>query len=122
MTTTLIYFDFDGSRGLECRLALTLAACSDPAAPSSAPSVEAPAPAFRMVSDDPSDLPIEELSPEHRARFEEGDARFELPFREAQGLGPHYIHRSCTSCHEGDARGPGAVRRIVPKLPGSRTS
>ncbi len=25
MTTTLTYFDFDGSRGLECRLALTLA-------------------------------------------------------------------------------------------------
>ncbi len=66
-----------------------------------------------LVAEDPSDAPIAGLSAEELRRFAEGDARFEHPFREAQGLGPLYIHRSCTSCHEDDARGPGAVRRVA---------
>lgn len=71
------------------------------------------APALVRVSEDPSDAPIPGLTDAQLSRFEEGDARFEMPFREAQGLGPLYIHRACTNCHEDDARGPGAVRRIV---------
>ncbi|UJR85891.1 di-heme oxidoredictase family protein [Sandaracinus amylolyticus] len=74
---------------------------------------EIAAPPIERVVEDPSDAPLAGLSAEELARFDEGDARFELPFREAQGLGPLYVHRACTSCHEDDARGPGAVRRIV---------
>lgn len=66
-----------------------------------------------LVEADPSDAPMAGLSDAELARFAEGDARFELPFRESQGLGPLYIHRSCASCHEDDARGPGAVRKIA---------
>jgi CxxC motif-containing protein (DUF1111 family) len=80
---------------------------------SEAASAPAPAPGLALVAEDPSDAPLEGLTPAELARFEDGDARFELPFREAQGLGPLYIHRACTSCHEDDARGPGAVRRIA---------
>ena len=36
-----------------------------------------------------------------------------LPFRDFQGLGPLYIRQSCGSCHAGDGRGPGAVRKMV---------
>ena len=42
-----------------------------------------------------------------------GDALFERPFNDALGLGPVYIRQSCNSCHNGDARGPGAVRKMV---------
>jgi len=66
-----------------------------------------------LVEADPSDAPIATLTDAELERFAEGDARFELPFREPQGLGPLYIHRSCVSCHEEDARGPGAVRRLA---------
>lgn len=70
-------------------------------------------PPLVLVADDPTDAPLASLSAAELARFAAGDARFEEPFREAQGLGPLYIHRSCVSCHEGDARGPGAVRRLA---------
>jgi CxxC motif-containing protein (DUF1111 family) len=91
---------------------LTLAGCAtpEPAAPAAEPAA---APPLRRVVEDPSDAPIPGLDPESLALFEEGDARFERPFREAQGLGPLYIHRACTNCHEHDARGPGTVRRIA---------
>ncbi len=65
------------------------------------------------MREDPSDAPLSALSADERVRFARGDALFEQPFADAQGLGPHYVHRSCVSCHEDDARGPGAVRRIV---------
>jgi len=85
---------------------LALAACDRaPREPS--------APPLSLVVEDPSDAPIASLSEAELARFEEADARFELPFRESQGLGPLYIHRACESCHQDDARGPGAVRRIA---------
>jgi CxxC motif-containing protein (DUF1111 family) len=103
------------------RLALALAALlsagcgpDEPVAPTA--EAEAEAAAARelvIVREDPSDAPLAGLPDDQRARFEAGDARFELPFREPQGLGPLYIHRSCSTCHEDDARGPGAVRRLV---------
>ncbi len=82
--------------------------CGDPAGGSTDP-----APPLVVVAEDPSDAPIAGLSDAELARFAQGDARFELPFRDAQGLGPLYIHRSCATCHEDDARGPGVVRRIA---------
>jgi len=74
---------------------------------------EAAAPPLILVTEDPSDAPISGLCPEWLARFARGDARFELPFRAAQGLGPLYIQHSCESCHEGDSRGPSVVTRLA---------
>ena len=91
-------------RALFC---LLLTACGDPE------PREPGAEDLVLVEADPSDAPIATLTDRELARFAEGDARFELPFREPQGLGPLYIHRSCASCHEDDARGPGAVRRLA---------
>lgn len=70
-----------------------------------------------LIREDPSDAPVTGLSDDEFARFTRGEARFDEPFAETQGLGPHYIHRSCVSCHEHDARGPGTVRRIVSSEP-----
>ena len=66
-----------------------------------------------VIGEDRSDLPIEGVNAEWSARFGEGDAAFDAPFRESQGLGPLYIRQSCVSCHQGDGRGPGMVRKMV---------
>ncbi len=96
------------------RLALAtvlLVACQEQDAHGASPPLAASP--LVLVREDPSDAPIADLDDASLLRFTLGDARFELPFRESQGLGPLYIHRSCTSCHEDDARGPGAVRRLA---------
>lgn len=79
-------------------LALVLAGCG-------------PLPMLR--SDTSSDLPLQGLDDTWRAQFDEGDRLFDVPFREADGLGPLYIRQSCGSCHAGAARGPGTVLRLV---------
>jgi hypothetical protein len=66
-----------------------------------------------IVSDDPSDSPLSDLSDDWQERFDGGDVAFETVFRASQGLGPVYIRHSCASCHADDARGPGAVRKMV---------
>lgn len=66
-----------------------------------------------LVSADPSDAPLHDLSVEQRRTFLKGDARFEDPFREKQGLGPLYIRAACASCHRADSRGPGFVNKMV---------
>jgi len=71
-------------------------------------------PPLEVVRDDPSDNPLRGLSDEEMARFDLGDALFEMRFLESQGLGPLYIRQACASCHAGDARGPGAVTKMVP--------
>jgi CxxC motif-containing protein (DUF1111 family) len=68
---------------------------------------------LEVVGADPTDLPIAGIDDEWRARFDEGDIRFEQRFREPQGLGPVYIRQACGSCHEGDAKGPGFVTKMV---------
>ena len=70
-------------------------------------------PAPMLVREDPSDRPIEGLTPTLLLEFARGDALFDAPFTDTQGLGPHYIQRSCVGCHEDDARGPGVVQRFV---------
>ncbi len=82
-------------------LAALLAGCADPLA------------GLTVVGDDPSDAPLAGLDEATLRRFEAGDALFEQPFRASQGLGPVYIRHACVSCHEDDARGPGAVRKMV---------
>lgn len=66
-----------------------------------------------LISADPSDIQIGSLSDEWTARFRRGDALFETPFKDNQGLGPVYIRQSCNSCHAADSRGPGAVRKMA---------
>jgi CxxC motif-containing protein (DUF1111 family) len=66
-----------------------------------------------LVSADPSDIQLSALPAEWSQRFHRGDAVFELPFKDNQGLGPVYIRQSCNSCHAADGRGPGAVRKMV---------
>src|SRR5690606_10027485 len=66
-----------------------------------------------LVSDDPPDNPLPNLSEDWQRRFDDGDVAFEAVFRPSQGLGPIYIRHSCASCHADDARGPGAVRKMI---------
>lgn len=73
------------------------------------PAEESP----RTVKEDAHDLPLRNASPEERAQFVEGDAAFDLTYREADGLGPLYIRASCASCHEQGGRGPGAVQKMA---------
>ncbi len=81
-------------------LAVALAACD-------------PLDGITVVGEDPSDAPLAGLDEAWLLRFDAGDAVFEAPFRDSQGLGPLYIRHACVSCHEDDARGPGVVRRMV---------
>jgi CxxC motif-containing protein (DUF1111 family) len=60
-----------------------------------------------------SDVPIDGLSKADIARFDEGDALFDLPFRPADGLGPLYIRTACGSCHAEGSRGPGLVQKMA---------
>jgi len=77
------------------------------------PAPEDTSPEWELVGLDPSDAPIDGLTAEQLARFDQGDVRFEQVFRESNGLGPNYIRHSCASCHAGDGRGPGAVTKMV---------
>jgi len=83
-------------------LFVSLAACDEPDGES-----------LLLVSDDPSDAPLAELSDEWLERFAIGDALFEHPMREGDGLGPVYIRQSCASCHADDSKGPGSVTKLV---------
>ncbi|HTN82726.1 MAG TPA: hypothetical protein VL242_03550, partial [Sorangium sp.] len=68
---------------------------------------------IQLIGDDLSDIPLHGSSREQVARFKDGDALFDFVFRERDGLGPLYIRTSCAGCHEGAARGPGAVQKMV---------
>ena len=59
-----------------------------------------------VPSDTSSDLPLRELDDHWQTRFDEGDRLFDVPFREADGLGTPYIRSTaCSSCHDGAAGG-----------------
>lgn len=60
-----------------------------------------------------SDVPIDGLSQDDIAKFNDGDALFDLPFRQADGLGPLYIRTACGSCHAEGSRGPGLVQKMA---------
>lgn len=66
-----------------------------------------------VVGEDPTDLPVDGITPAQFEAFLRGDAIFEQLFRETEGIGPLYIRASCASCHRRDARGPGTVQRMV---------
>jgi CxxC motif-containing protein (DUF1111 family) len=71
-----------------------------------------------VVGEDPSDLPLRGLGADEMVRFDRGDALFEQPFRDSQGLGPLYIRHACSSCHAADGKGPGAVTKMAPPTAG----
>ncbi len=62
---------------------------------------------------DAVDVPIDGLSAEDVARFDDGDALFGLPFRAPDGLGPLFIRSACAACHEEGLRGAGLVQKMV---------
>jgi CxxC motif-containing protein (DUF1111 family) len=59
------------------------------------------------------DVPIDGLSADDIARFDDGDALFGLPFRAPDGLGPLFIRTACVACHEEGLRGAGLVQKMV---------
>jgi CxxC motif-containing protein (DUF1111 family) len=85
---------------------LATACASDP------PAADDPLAGIQVVGDDLSDVPLHGASADQVERFKQGDALFDFVFREPDGLGPLYIRAACASCHEGAARGPGAVQKM----------
>jgi CxxC motif-containing protein (DUF1111 family) len=59
------------------------------------------------------DVPIDGLSADDVARFDDGDGLFGLPFRAPDGLGPLFIRSACAACHEEGLRGAGLVQKMV---------
>jgi CxxC motif-containing protein (DUF1111 family) len=60
-----------------------------------------------------SDVPLDGLSAADVAGFDDGDALFDVPFREVDGLGPLFIRSSCSACHAEGGRGPGLVQKMA---------
>jgi CxxC motif-containing protein (DUF1111 family) len=91
-------------------LVLVLAACAADAERSSADQADAPD--VPVSTRDPFDVPLAGLTKEDEVLFVEGDELFDLPLREADGLGPLYTRTSCGACHAEGARGPGLVQKM----------
>ena len=49
--------------------------------------------------------PLAWVTPEERARFEQGAQHFDVEFENETGLGPLFNEASCAECHEDPARG-----------------
>jgi CxxC motif-containing protein (DUF1111 family) len=83
----------------------------DPVSPSGtirqAPNATLPEPTPRL------DSPIRGLTSEEAERFDEGDNLFDLPLRDADGLGPLLSENNCAACHVDGLRGPGLVQKMV---------
>ncbi len=62
---------------------------------------------------DAFDVPIDGLSADDVARFDDGDGLFGLPFREPDGLGPLFVRSACAACHAEGLRGAGLVQKMV---------
>ncbi len=62
---------------------------------------------------DPFDVPIDGVVPAQQKDFFDGDALFDLPLRDADGLGPLYPRASCGACHNNGVRGPGTVTKMA---------
>ena len=60
-----------------------------------------------------SDVPLDGLSAADVAKFHDGDALFDLPFRPVDGLGPLFIRTACSACHAEGSRGPGLVQKMA---------
>ncbi len=62
---------------------------------------------------DAFDVPLAGSGVDVAAAFARGDALFDLPFREADGLGPLYVRAACGACHDHGVRGPGLVQKMA---------
>src|SRR5687768_9137716 len=96
-----------GSSACAMLAAALLAACS------STGTEPDPLAGLTIVGDDSTDVPLRGAPGDLVDRFMVGDALFDAVFREPDGLGPLYIRTACSSCHEGAARGPGAVQKVA---------
>ena len=92
-------------------LVLSLTACGGNSEPSSPVDAAAPDAPGSLVH--ASDVPIDGLSKDDIAKFNDGDALFDLPFRPVDGLGPLFIRTSCGACHAEGSRGPGLVQKMA---------
>ena len=112
-----------GLFGAAASAGATLPACSSAADPPPAsapptPTVQA-APTSTAPGPDPGpgpdvfDVPIATATDAERQLFFAGDSLFELPLRDADGLGPLFTRTSCGACHSAGVRGPGAVQKMV---------
>lgn len=68
---------------------------------------------LQVIQDDRLDAPLLLASAQELREFLDGDMLFSTVYTEADGLGPLYIRSSCSSCHKGAARGPGAVQKMA---------
>jgi CxxC motif-containing protein (DUF1111 family) len=83
----------------------TAAACSSPG--------DVPPPVEVVNLNVSTDLPVPGLSEDENRVFAEGDRLFDLPLREADGIGPLFAHDHCSACHSNALRGPGLVQKMV---------
>lgn len=104
--------------GVAASAALPACSSSEPTAEVTAAPAPPPPPAPTTTGEtssagDPFDVPIDHATDAERDLFHVGDALFELPLRDADGLGPLYTRTSCGACHAAGARGPGAVQKMA---------
>jgi CxxC motif-containing protein (DUF1111 family) len=95
------------------RLFLVLAFASLTPACSAEDPPPDPLAGVKIVGDDLTDIPLRGAESTEVDRFGQGDALFDAVFREPDGLGPLYLRTACASCHDGAARGPGAVEKMA---------
>jgi CxxC motif-containing protein (DUF1111 family) len=89
-----------------------LAACSSSTGESATGAGTGGSPAT-LPGGDPFDVPIDGATAAEQEEFFEGDRLFEVPLREADGLGPLYTRSACGACHEAGLRGAGSVQKMA---------
>ena len=60
----------------------------------------------------PKDKPIDGLTSEQEAVFNDGNHLFDLALHDGDGLGPLYTRNNCSACHANALRGPGVVQKM----------
>jgi CxxC motif-containing protein (DUF1111 family) len=103
------------SRAAVAVILVPLAACSS--GPEESAKAGGSGDAATFPQGDPFDVPIDGLTAEEEKTFLVGDELFDLPLREADGLGPLYTRSACGACHEEGVRGPGSVQKMSVVLP-----
>jgi CxxC motif-containing protein (DUF1111 family) len=83
-----------------------LAACSADPVPFGPPADAGP-------GEDVMGSPLQGASQGELDRFHAGEERFHVFFFDAAGLGPLYIRKACSACHDGSGRGPGSVEKMA---------
>ncbi len=58
------------------------------------------------------DKPVDGLTAEQTADFNDGDHLFDLVLHDGDGLGPLYSRSACGACHAGALSGPGVIQKM----------